>query len=139
MSFKPKRVKNPHARIALPTCGCIQPAKRNDNLRSPLEKAQARSLLTELTVRMLLHEPQPLHCAEEARLFDAILCEPVEFVRDVAEHLCLTSRGMFTEIVIQQSIESVAGVYDELIAEQPAVAQRAFSWRAWHRDGVWTQ
>lgn len=139
MSFKPKRVKNPHDRVALPTCGCVQPAKRNDSLRSPLEKAHARSLLTELTLRMLLHEPEPPRCNEEIRLFDAQLCEPVEFLRDVADHLCLTPRGVFTEDAIQQSIESVAGAYDQLIAEQPAVAQRAFSWRAWHRDGTWIQ
>lgn len=76
------------------------------------------------------------HCPEENKLFDAILCEPLEFVRDVADHLCAMPRFIFTEDVIQASTEVVADAYDQLVAERPAVARWVFGWKAWKRDGV---
>lgn len=86
-----------------------------------------------------LRATEPTHCPEEVALFTAQLCEPVEFLRDVADHICVMPRGIFSEDVVETSLESVAEAYEQVIAAQPDVFHRTFAQRAWQRDGVWVQ
>jgi hypothetical protein len=110
----------------------VSRTKRSARMNEWMRQAMARDILTRLTVDMLLrHFPH-----EETRRYDGQILEAREFVKSVADHLCVMPRGTFPEKAIQDALLSVSAAYDELRAEEPVEFQRALPWRSWQHEGV---
>lgn len=97
------------------------------------EKMNSKSLLTQMTLRMLLKE----HVVEDEARYRAQILEARSFLRSVADHLVVMRPDDFcTSVAVEESISSVADAFDRLIAEEPQEAQRVIPWRAWRTSGV---